>query len=282
MTAYPLFGKVALEPALTLPAALARTGGAFGAAADPALLARLDLAPGARVTIGDATFELRATLQSEPDKLAGGLGLGPRLLVSQEALRATGLLQPGSLVRWHYRVRLPDNDASEAAVRRTTAAAEERLPEAGWEIRSRSNASPGLERNVERFTQYLTLVGLTALLVGGVGVANAIKGHLDRKRDVIATLKSLGATGRGVFCDLPHADAAAGEHRRASRARDRSGAAVPDQLGIRRHHPAPARAGALSRQPRACVHLRSDDCACLRAVAARARARRVGLGAVPR
>src|SRR5262249_51500668 len=197
--AYPLCGAVALQPALALPAALARTGDVFGAAADPALLARLDLAPGARVTIGEATFELRATLQSEPDKLAGGFGFGPRLLVSQEALRATGLLQPGSLVRWHYRVRLPDNDASEAAVRRITAAAEERLPEAGWEIRSRSNASPGLERNVERFTQYLTLVGLTALLVGGVGVANAIKGHLDRKRDVIATLKSLGATGRGVF-----------------------------------------------------------------------------------
>jgi putative ABC transport system permease protein len=197
--AYPLFGAVALTPALDLPAALARTSTVFGAAADPALLARLDLAPGARVTIGEATFELRATLQSEPDKLAGGLGFGPRLLVSEEALRATGLLQPGSLVRWHYRLRLPDNDAGEATVRRITAAAEERLPEAGWEVRSRSNASPGLERNVERFTQYLTLVGLTALLVGGVGVANAIKGHLDRKRDVIATLKSLGATGRGVF-----------------------------------------------------------------------------------
>jgi putative ABC transport system permease protein len=196
---YPLFGAVALDPALALPAALARTGSVFGAAADPALLARLDLAPGARVTIGDVTFELRTTLQSEPDKFAGGLGFGPRLLISQEALRATGLLQPGSLVRWHYRVRLRDNDASEAAVRRITAAAEERLPEAGWEVRSRSNASPGLERNVERFTQYLTLVGLTALLVGGVGVANAIKGHLDRKRDVIATLKTLGATGRGVF-----------------------------------------------------------------------------------
>src|SRR5262249_17154031 len=197
--AYPLCGAVALQPALALPAALARTGDVFGAAADPALLARLDLAPGARVTIGEATFELRATLQSEPDKLAGGFGFGPRLLVSQEALRATGLLQPGSLVRWHYRVRLPDNDAGEAAVRRVTALAEARLPEAGWEIRSRANASPGLERNVERFTQYLTLVGLTALLVGGVGVANAVKGHLDRKRDVIATMKSLGATGSGVF-----------------------------------------------------------------------------------
>jgi putative ABC transport system permease protein len=66
-------------------------------------------------------------------------------------------------------------------------------------VRSRSNASPALERNVERFTQYLTLVGLTALLVGGVGVANAVKGHLDRRREVIATLKAVGATGSRVF-----------------------------------------------------------------------------------
>ena len=73
------------------------------------------------------------------------------------------------------------------------------LPDAGWEVRSRNNASPALERNIERFTQYLTLVGLTALLVGGVGVANAVKSHLDRKRDVIATLKSLGASGGRVF-----------------------------------------------------------------------------------
>jgi putative ABC transport system permease protein len=59
--------------------------------------------------------------------------------------------------------------------------------------------SPQLERSIERFLQYLTLVGLTALLVGGVGVANAVKGHLDRRREVIATFKSLGATGRRIF-----------------------------------------------------------------------------------
>jgi putative ABC transport system permease protein len=73
------------------------------------------------------------------------------------------------------------------------------MPDAGWEIRSRTNASPALERNIERFTQYLTLVGLTALLVGGVGVANAVKSYLDRKRNVIATLKSVGASGGRVF-----------------------------------------------------------------------------------
>ena len=72
-------------------------------------------------------------------------------------------------------------------------------PEAGWQIRSRGNASPQLERNINRFTQFLTLVGLAALLVGGVGVANAVKSHIDRRRDVIAAFKALGATGRDVF-----------------------------------------------------------------------------------
>src|SRR6202000_3526959 len=72
-------------------------------------------------------------------------------------------------------------------------------PQAGWEVRSRSNASPQLERNISRFTQFLTLVGLAALLVGGVGVANAVKSHIDRKLEVIAAFKALGATGRDVF-----------------------------------------------------------------------------------
>ena len=197
--AYPLYGIVALDPQQPLAQALAQREGAFGAAADPALLARLDLKPGTRITLGTAVIEIRAVLTSEPDKLAGGIGFGPRLLVSETALRASGLLQPGSVVRWHYRLRLPDNDATDTVVRAVTAAAQAQLPEAGWEVRSRANASPSLERNVERFTQYLTLVGLTALLVGGVGVANAVKGHLDRRREVIATLKALGATGARVF-----------------------------------------------------------------------------------
>jgi putative ABC transport system permease protein len=197
--AYPLYGEAALDPPQPLAAVLAQRDGAFGAAADPTLLARLDLKPGARIMVGVAPIEIRAALTSEPDKLAGGIGFGPRLLISEAALRATGLLQPGSVVRWHYRLRLPDNDATDTGVRAVTAAAQAQLPEAGWEVRSRSNASPALERNVERFTQYLTLVGMTALLVGGVGVANAVKGHLDRRREVIATLKAVGATGSRVF-----------------------------------------------------------------------------------
>ena len=114
-------------------------------------------------------------------------------------MRATGLLQPGSLVRWIYRVKLPDNAADDRAATALADDARSTLPEAGWEIRSRGNASPQLERTISRFTQFLTLVGLAALLVGGVGVANAVKSHIDRRRDVIAAFKALGATGRDVF-----------------------------------------------------------------------------------
>jgi putative ABC transport system permease protein len=194
---YPLTGAVKIEPGMALEAALARRGEAFGAVADEALLVRLGLAPGATVLVGDARIQIAGVLAAEPDKLAIGMGLAPRLLISDEAFRATGLVQPGSVVRWTYRVRLSDRtDASLAAV---ASDARRRFPEAGWEARTRAGAAPRLEDNVRRFAEFLTLVGLTALLVGGVGVANAVKYYLDRKREAMATLKAVGASGGTVF-----------------------------------------------------------------------------------
>ena len=196
---YPTLGELTLEPKMPVTDLLAEHDGAFGAGVDSTLLARLDLKLGDRVTIGSASFQIRSVVAAEPDKLAGGVGLGPRFLVSEAALRATGLLQPGSLVRWNYRVKLPDNASDDHAATALVDDARNAKPEAGWEVRSRSNASPQLERTISRFTQFLTLVGLAALLVGGVGVANAVKSHIDRRRDVIASFKALGATGRDVF-----------------------------------------------------------------------------------
>jgi putative ABC transport system permease protein len=197
--AYPLYGNVVLQPAADLAQTIAAKANVFGAAADPALLERLNVPVGTRVTLGAATLEIRASLQGEPDRLAGGIGFGPRLIVSDAALRASGLVQPGSLIRWLYRLRLPADNASDRAVESLTREANAKFPEAGWDIRSRKNASPQLERNIERFSQFLTLVGLTALLVGGVGVANAVKSYLERKRETIATMKALGATGGRIF-----------------------------------------------------------------------------------
>src|SRR4030081_3303531 len=139
---YPMLGELTLEPKMPMAELLAMRDGAFGAAVDSTLLARLDLKLGDRVTIGNATFQIRSVVGAEPDKLAGRVRLGPRFLVSEESLRATGLLQPGSLVRWIYRLKLPANAADDRAATQVIDNARSALPQAGWEIRSRSNASP--------------------------------------------------------------------------------------------------------------------------------------------
>ena len=196
--AYPLYGAVETQAGQPLDAALAETDGVFGALAPDLLMQRLGVEVGDRLMLGTATIELRDVLVSEPDALSDGFGFAPRLLVSMDALRAAGLIQPGSLVENAYKVALPaGTSGDEIEAIRERAGAE--FPEAGWNIRDRANAAPSLASNIERFSQFLTLVGLTALVVGGVGVANAVRAHLDAKRGVIATFKSLGAPGRLVF-----------------------------------------------------------------------------------
>ncbi len=196
--AYPLYGGLETEPTLSHDELFGEKNGVFGAAAPDLLFERLGLKLGDRVQLGSASFELRAKLVSEPDAISDGFGFAPRLLISTQGLTASGLIQPGSLVQHIYRLRLTPA-ASDARVSQVEAQANQAFPEAGWSVRTRANAAPALSSNIERFSQFLTLVGLTALVVGGVGVANAVRAYLDSKRGVIATFKSLGASGGFVF-----------------------------------------------------------------------------------
>ncbi|WP_274630546.1 ABC transporter permease [Arvimicrobium flavum] len=196
--AYPLFGALATEPSLPQSDLFAERDGVYGAAAPDLLFERLGLPLNGRIKLGTATIELRAKLTTEPDAVSEGFGFAPRLLVSLDALRAAGLVQPGSLVEHIYKVRLPAG-TSDAALTATLERANAAFPEAGWSTRTRKSAAPALASNIDRFSQFLTLVGLTALVVGGVGVANAVRAYLDGKRPVIATFKSLGASGSFVF-----------------------------------------------------------------------------------
>lgn len=193
---YPARGELVTDPAEPLADLLADRDGAHGAVVDPALLTRLDLKVGDRIAIAGAPFAIRGILVAEPDKIANGIGFGPRVLIAKPGLIATNLIQPGSLNRWSYRLQIPGADDGE--LERRAAAIAKAAPEAGWEMRSRGNADPRFAKSVERFTQFLTLVGLTALIVGGVGVANAVAAFVERKRGSIATLKSVGAPGGQV------------------------------------------------------------------------------------
>ena len=198
--AYPHGGNLLVEgrsedaAVLLLP-----QGGRHGALVAPELLDRLGVELGEEIRLGAETLQIRGAIRTEPDRLSGGIGFGPRLIVSLDALRASGLVRPGSLINWTYRLSLPENAASILDIGRVRAEARQRFPEAGWAVRSRDNAAPSLSRNIERFSQFLTLVGLTALVVGGVGVANAVASFVDLKRPAIATLKCLGARNGTVF-----------------------------------------------------------------------------------
>jgi putative ABC transport system permease protein len=197
---WPRLGRAEFEPAITAAAAFAPRGDVFGAAVDDALLDRLGLKVGDGFDMGEQHFEIRARVISEPDRLGTGIGFGARVLTSEAALRASGLIQPGSLIRWTTRVLLNPGGApaSEREVKTLLDDAKARFPEAGWEARSRSAVSPDFSRNLDRFGEFLALVGLVSLTVGGVGVANAAHGFVERKRGTLAILKALGASGGDV------------------------------------------------------------------------------------
>jgi putative ABC transport system permease protein len=192
---YPLYGAVRIEPAMPLAEALAVRNGRPGLVAERVVLDRLSLRPGDVVRLGEALFEVRGVLAEEPDRVASPTVLGPRVMISDAALGATGLVQPGSLVRYEYRIRLPEG-ADLAAFR---AAMEAEFRDGGWRLRTWQQAAPEVIRFVEQTALFLTLVGLTALLVGGIGVANGVTAWLEARRRTIAALKCLGAPAATVF-----------------------------------------------------------------------------------
>ncbi|HSK41230.1 MAG TPA: hypothetical protein VK943_15795, partial [Arenibaculum sp.] len=179
--AYPLYGNLAADGAADgatdgatdgaadgagLPGALAEREGRFGALADPTLLSRLGAALGDTVTLGNIEVELRGTITAEPDRLsAGAFMVGPRVIVSNEALRAAGLLAPGALVDYRYRIRLADGVGVDAFRQ----AAEALEPASGWELRTPQDAAERVRRIVDRTTSFLGIAGVMAVAIALAG-----------------------------------------------------------------------------------------------------------------
>jgi putative ABC transport system permease protein len=195
--AYPLYGEVIVtEPKDAGP--IWRKPGVI--VAERSLLERLNVGVGSTVSIGDATVTIGGILGTQPDRLADRLAYGPRVLMSLDTLDSTGLVQPGSLIRWIYRLQLPgDSGNDRMALNTARFTMEAKFPESGFGITDWTDPAPSIRREVKRFTQFISLVGLGALLLGGIGVANAIGSYMAKKRQVIATFKTLGATSRLVL-----------------------------------------------------------------------------------
>jgi len=185
---YPLYGRLDTLPPRPLDQLLA--GG--GVVVEEAVLERLKLAPGDVLAIGDATLTVTGVVRKEPDRAASLFTLGPRVLLNTASLDATGLVRLGSRVRHRTLLRLPAELEPHAA----RAALVQAMADPAVRVATFDEAQPGLRRFFDQLTTYLRLVGVTSLLVGGIGVAAAVRAFLARKVGTIAILRCLGASAR--------------------------------------------------------------------------------------
>ncbi len=185
--AWPLIGTATFAPNAPLaPGSIA---------VDPLVLDRLGVKPGETLQLGHFHPVLAASITNEPDKVGTPSILGPRVLMRFEDVPATGLVQPGALIDYQIRAAYkPGTDigAEIAAIRAA-------FPDTGWRIRTAADAAPNLRQFLDQTSLFMTLVGLTALLVGGIGVANGVRAWLQSRARAIATLRCLGAAPRLVF-----------------------------------------------------------------------------------
>lgn len=188
---WPLYGTARLAGSSPSNAAV-QDALRRGALVSEAMAEQLRLRVGDSVSIGQATVLVAGILAVEPDRAGSGFALGPSVLVSERTMAATRLVQPGSLYTTHVRVKMPSNADPGA----TAESLRQQFRDAGWRIADSRDGAPGVRRFIERLGQFLTLVGLTALAVAGVGVGNGVASYLDSKSGTIATLKTLGASSR--------------------------------------------------------------------------------------
>lgn len=188
--AYPLLGSVALSPEMPLQRAIADDG----AVAEAAFAARLGLKLGQRFTIGTKTFTLRAFIERQPDGLAGLISIGPRVVLTTAALTQTGIVQPGAMISYDYRLTVPPG----LSVAQISADLKQRYPDASWRVRTSLDVQPGLARFTDQFATYLTLAGVTILLVGGIGIGLTVQSYLALRIKNIGILHCLGGSSAQI------------------------------------------------------------------------------------
>jgi putative ABC transport system permease protein len=205
---YPLVGHVdspQLKDDQKPGTLLDNRDGVWGALVDPTALDRLGIKLGDQFQIGQTTYQARGLLNSLPDSAARGFHLGITTMISVDALAATPDARPplpGMLTQYRYKILQPNKPVDDA-VAYLEGKEQQILDHFGdapeWKTRNPREAAGNLARFYDLFTQFLLIVGLSALLVGGVGVSNAVAAYINARQRSIATMRSLGATSNRIL-----------------------------------------------------------------------------------
>src|SRR5450432_2425374 len=189
--AYPYYGAVRLNPPRSLREAL----DAQSVVVSDDLLMRLKVRTGDTLCIGGQDFRIAGVVASEPDRMTGSLNVGPRVMISREGLERTGLIGIGSRAAERFLFKLPA--AGTPSVGEVRQVLKRTFPEAT--IADYRETHPIITRGLDRSTTFLSLIGLIALVIGAMGVASAMHGHLQQKLDSIAVMKCIGARSAQVI-----------------------------------------------------------------------------------
>jgi putative ABC transport system permease protein len=192
---YPFYGELVIDP----PGPISALLNPQRVLVDPELLTRLGIGVGDHLRIGDATFEIAGTVISEPDRLGVSFAIGPRVLMSAEGLVRSALAGVGSRVEYSLLVKL-DPGVSQEEVSAAAATLRSASEDSAFvRIETYIEAQPNLRRGLDRVERFLGLVALVSLLVGGIGVAQAVRAWLAGRLDAIAVLRAIGMRPREVF-----------------------------------------------------------------------------------
>ena len=188
---FPYYGTLDLEGGAVYSHALVAGGGAL---VRPELLAQLGLAVGDRLALGGREFAIRGVIEAEPGRRLGAFSLGPRVIVDLADLEQTSLLAYGSRVTYQQLVKVPG-----AAVPGLTARVRDEVKNTFVRVRSYLEREGDLGEDFGRAENYLSLVGLIVVILGGVGVSSVTRVFVQQKIRSIAILKCLGARAAQVL-----------------------------------------------------------------------------------
>ena len=188
--AFPFHGTLTLREG-TYSHALLRNGGAL---IRPELLAQLNVEVGDDILIGARPFEVRGVIASEPGRSLGVFTLGPRVFIDHADLPSTGLLTFGSDVDYEMLLKVPDGALGPLTQDLEAAFANEYVG-----IRSYRRRQDRMAENLIRTENYLSLVGLIVLILGGIGVSSVTRVFVQQKIRSIAILKCVGCTSRQIL-----------------------------------------------------------------------------------
>ena len=182
---FPLYGALTLREG-TYSHDLLKNGGAV---VRPELLAQFGIGVGDRIMIGTAPFEIRGVIAAEPGRRIGAFTLGPRVIIDRRDLDATGLLAFGSRASYLQLLKVPDSSSAALNTELREAFGNE-FVNVRWYRRTEDQ----MGENLERAENYLSLVGLVVLILGGIGVSSVTRVFVQQKVRSIAILKCIGGT----------------------------------------------------------------------------------------